>query len=498
MWQDTIKLGFYNNLLIGNTTDKLTLARVAEKVKKDLESGRQIDIGSYGLFDSTAPNYTTYYPDVTAADIAPKDAEFIEPPFRALSEVIVHKNWNPVDFAEGGVVKNSMKMLLGATVNPDHESHVVGNALGAVSGVAWEESYKTGIYRVPAGINAALKIDSKSNPRIARGILMDPPSIHSTSVTVMFLWDKSHPSMADQEFFSKLGTFDKDGKMIRRMATLIKKYPEISLVTHGADPYAQKINSDGKIVNPAYADVTYNSATPDKRKEMRQSEKYFIFDFKTDIIENTEQTTTPAQSNTENQNQSNMDLLAILREKLGLAADADQAAVEAALTAAITARTTAEASVASLTTEVARLKPLETELTQLKATDTTAELARLKTAETTALTAKRTAVTALLQKVKDNKADAATLAMVQNSDINALTVLEQEYGTQLEAKFPLSCKKCGGKDITRASAAKTDPTKEPGSENGTPVPKTKEELRESFQNRNKAGSIPMPGTAAKK
>lgn len=500
MWQDTIKLGFYNSLVMGNVPSKVELDRVAEKVKKDLVSGRQFDIGSFGLFDSSQPNYTTYYPDVTADDLVPKDSDFIEPTFRALSEVIVHKSWNPVDFSTKGVLKNSMGLLRGATVNPDHEAGSVGNAIGAVKNTAWEESYKAdhGII-VPAGILALMRLDGKSNPRIARGIQMDPPSIHSSSVTVQFMWDKSHPNLSDEEFFNKLGTFDKDGKMIRRMTTKIIKYPELSLVSHGADPYAMKVGKNGQIVNPVYADTSYNSASLKDRVEMRKNEKYFIFDFKTDLIQNEEENTIPSQSN-DNLNLSDMNEFLI---KLAAALGITGATTEEAVLAAITARTgsvnTLQASVDSLTTaqttnlaEITRLKLIETELTQLKANNpTAAETARLTAFETSVLTANRTRVTLIYNKIKDNKPDAAITAMLASANLEVLAGLETEYTAQLEAKFPPKCGKCGSTTITRASAilGATE----------TPIIKdnanTMEALRET---KRKSDSIPLNGVSAKK
>lgn len=152
-------------------------------------------------------DYNTYYPNLDKSELTPKDEEFIEPMFRLLSETIVSKNWNPTDFGQNGVLKASMKMLLGQTVNCDHETNI-GNAIGAVSQVMWQEAYKDGSFTIPGGINGILKIDGKANPRIARGILMEPPSIHSNSVTVQFKWDKSHPSMEESEFYQKLGTYD--------------------------------------------------------------------------------------------------------------------------------------------------------------------------------------------------------------------------------------------------------------------------------------------------
>ena len=50
------------------------------------------------------------------------------------------------------------------------------------------------------------------------------------------------------EFYDKLGTIAEDGTMVRRIATRIISYKETSLVSHGADPFAQLIK-DNKINN---------------------------------------------------------------------------------------------------------------------------------------------------------------------------------------------------------------------------------------------------------
>lgn len=477
MWLDTIKLGFYNNLILGDTPTVLD----AEKIIDVLMKERQMVIESFGLFDSSTPNYTTYYPEVKAEDLKPKADEFIEPLFRALSEVIVHKNWNPVDFSQGNVLKNSKGLLIGATVNPDHESSMVGNAIGAVSKVAWEDSYKTdkGIV-VPAGINAVLKIDGKSNPRIARGVMMDPPSIHSSSVTVQFMWDKSH-DLPDDEFFQKLGTKDKEGVMIRRMATKIKKYPEISLVHHGADPYAQKVNEDGEINNPKYADTSYNSETIQKRKD----QKYFTFDMKTDLIANAEENTIPAISN-DNSNPSDMkEFLVKLAAKLGITAgEHTEESLMAALAVKLTELSTANTSVTTLTAEVARLKPLETELIALKAAQPNAEkMASLVAFETKIISDARARVTTAYNKLKDNKPDANITAMIAGAtNLESLLALETEYTTQLEAKFPQACGACGSTNITRASS------KPSGEDAGGAGPKTSDDAIQNLEKKHRKQS----------
>lgn len=238
-------------------------------------------------------DYNTYYPNLDKSELTPKDEEFIEPMFRLLSETIVSKNWNPTDFGQNGVLKASMRMLLGQTVNCDHETNI-GNAIGAVSQVMWQESYKDGSFTIPAGINGILKIDGKANPRIARGILMEPPSIHSNSVTVQFKWDKSHPGMEDGEFYQKLGTYDSKGEMVRRIVTEVVRYRETSLVSHGADLFAQKIGEDGKIINPTFAKRTWSSY-----EEYRddKSKQYFFTDYKTDFNSFQEKDNTPDSFN---------------------------------------------------------------------------------------------------------------------------------------------------------------------------------------------------------
>jgi hypothetical protein len=102
----TIKLAFGCNLIMGNAPDKITLDKLHEKLVADPQA-----VESFGLFDSNTSNYNTYYPDVTAEDLAPKENEFIQPVFRALSEVVVHKDINPVDFSRNKVLHKSLGLL---------------------------------------------------------------------------------------------------------------------------------------------------------------------------------------------------------------------------------------------------------------------------------------------------------------------------------------------------------------------------------------------------
>ena len=178
---DTIRLSSEGNLIVGNKPGIVSLSDVSKLIGAE----SQADIQSFGLFERSTPNYATYYPEASAEDLNPKESEFIEPVFRALSAVTILSSYDAVNFAfDPEILNRSKSLLLGQSVMIDHET-ALGNIIGAVSEVSWQESYKTrgATKPIPAGINSVLKIDGKANPRIARAIMMDPPGIHSTTVS---------------------------------------------------------------------------------------------------------------------------------------------------------------------------------------------------------------------------------------------------------------------------------------------------------------------------
>lgn len=410
-------------------------------------------------------DYNTYYPNLDKSELTPKDEEFIEPMFRLLSETIVSKNWNPTDFGQNGVLKASMKMLLGQTVNCDHETNI-GNAIGAVSQVMWQESYKDGSFTIPAGINGILKIDGKANPRIARGILMEPPSIHSNSVTVQFKWDKSHPQMDDKEFYQKLGTYDSKGVMVRRIVTEIVRYLETSLVSQGADSFAQKIGSDGKIINPTFAKRTWASY-----EEYRddKSKQYFFTDYKSDLTSYQEKNDTQgsfndndANDNHSNKNNMNEELLKFLESLFGdnmltleEGKEMNQENVIACIQTLVSSRNELQTSVDNLTTE-------KTSLTE-QITNLNAEVANLKEMATVGknhIASLRESAVETYKKLMGENADETIVTMLnaETTGITTLVSLTKDYQARLEEKFPLTCSKCGSKDVNRASSIAEDDT----------------------------------------
>ena len=372
-------------------------------------------------------------------------------------------------------------MLLGQTVNCDHETNI-GNAIGAVSQVMWQESYKDGSFTIPAGINGILKIDGKANPRIARGILMEPPSIHSNSVTVQFKWDKSHPQMEDNEFYQKLGTYDSKGVMVRRIVTEIVRYLETSLVSHGADSFAQKIGSDGKIINPTFAKRTWASY-----EEYRddKSKQYFFTDYKSDLTSYQEKDDTQgsfndndAKDNHSNKNNMNEELLKFLESLFGdnmltleEGKEMNQENVIACIQTLVSSRNELQTSVDNLTTE-------KTSLTE-QITNLNAEVANLKEMATVGknhIASLRENAVETYKKLMGDKVDETIVTMLnaETTGITTLISLTKDYQARLEEKFPLTCSKCGSKDVNRASSIAEDDTEGKTGTQGTDTQRNSE------------------------
>lgn len=455
---DSMAIGQGHTILAGYVPEQIGAQEFNEKFyewhKPTAESIQQL-----GLFGGNI-NYHTYYPELKEEDLKPNENEFIEPVFRLLSATIVSKNWMPTDFGQGNVLKNSIKLMLGQTVNCDHETDI-GNAIGAVSKVMWQEAYKDGNIYVPAGMNGVLKIDGKANPRIARGILMDPPSIHSNSVTVQFAWDKSHPEMDDREFWDKIGTYDSKGNMVRRVVTNIVRYLETSLVSHGADSYAQKIGADGKIINPGFANRTWNSYS---EYQNDASKVYYFQDLKElgkqdENLDDTLHLDNKDPKNCEPKNNSKMNqelkefLEKLFGENMLQLGEGQEASTELALQLVKT-------SIADVTSLKEQITIKDTEITNLKASvaqkDTEiANLNEMATVGKNHIASLRESTVGTYKKLAGEHVDETIVTMInaETTGLQTLLSLKKDYEARLEEKFPLHCAKCGSHDINRASSA---------------------------------------------
>ena len=462
---DVMVLGAEHSILASNIPNKVTAdifsAGFYEATKKSKES-----LDKYGLFGG-GNNYATFYPDAEPKQFNPAEDEFIEPVYRLLSACIVAKPYNPTEFTEA-VLKEAMHLLVGQTVNCDHETDVA-NAIGSIKEVAWQDSYTVDGVKIPGGINGVLKIDGKSNPRIARGINMDPPSIHSNSVTVRFEWKPSHQFEKEWEFYDKLGTIAEDGTMVRKVVTKIISFMETSLVSHGADPFAQKV-VDGKIVNPKYAGATYAAF-----KDLNPSEAYkhyHTWDFKTnsqvEMIHNTSQIYIEKENSGNKPNTNSMnDFEKFLEQVFGQGyltlKEGEKPSAELALSQIqqlITEnQTLSEAKTQAETTINQLKKDIEEKDALIKLNE------KMATIGTAHLSAVRTATVESYKKLMgEDAADANILALIEaeTTNLETLLSLKATYDAQLNEKFPLHCADCGSHNVNRGSSIE-EPKEDEGS-----------------------------------
>jgi FtsZ-binding cell division protein ZapB len=447
----SIVLNSGHSLILGNKPT-IVSDEVFMEVLSHIEHKRE-SLESFGLFENSTPNYTTYYPDVTPEDLKPKAEDFIYPVFRALSATVVWKGYKPIDFTKDGVLKRAMGLLIGQTINADHET-ALGNGMGVVRSTTWQESYKVGDITVPAGINAEFMIDGKANPRIARGIMSEPPIIHSNSVSVKFTWLPSHKETSDNEFFNKLGTRDDKGVLYRLIVDEIISFSETSLVNHGADPFAQIIKN-GKINNPKYASTVYSFSCNDDISG-RPLKTTHVIDYKYDLKLNQDDDTILNGFNyTENPKNKNMNLIEIIEKSLGidtgtLNEDNAQELINSGLSKLTKDKDTI---IGNLQTEVSNLKKDKETLTEsetnLKADNETLKAKADKLDEVINL--KKEQVKKNYQLLKGDNADKAIISMIETASEEVLQSLGKDYEAELDEKFPLSCKDCNSTNLNRAS-----------------------------------------------
>lgn len=427
---------------------------------------RKFDLERLGFFDISSPDFSSYYPDVKPEDLNPTEADFAYSTWRALSEIIINK-WGPIDFTDG-VLKPSMKKLIGQSAYPNHEA-MVGNEVGVIVEAAWEKSRTQDGFTIPAGINVRLKLDGKSNPKLVRGINQDPPSVHSVSVTVAFKWEKSHPELSDDEFWMKVGAYDDQGDLIRRVVTEVFSYEEISFVSHGADPYAQKVKDEGGIVNPAYADNRYQFTADD----FVENGHYFDWkQYATERVSLSQDPTIPSSFKNNNNSTNKHDSmkfteaqLKFFREQLGLAATATEAEIIAKLQEVLPTLLTAQSEVTRLTTELGTantsltaLKTKYPEGTELVTPENKAKLAGYDAQKAVADDAIRLLREDALKLYHltvggSDKADAAVTKLISEASYETATALKKQYETIANKDFPQACEECGSHKVSRASSA---------------------------------------------
>jgi hypothetical protein len=497
------KLFFGHSLL----TNKFPIkGRLEDYPKIISSSGEPLDLESFGLFDSSSPNFNTFYPDLKPADLEPNDEDFVYPLFRALSAILINKI-GPLDFSKKGVLEAGVKLIIGQTVYNNHEQ-LIGNDVGVVLEASFEGHRTYEGVSVPGGINVRLKIDGKANPKLARSLMSDPPSVHSVSVTVLFTWEQSHPKMDKDEFFNKLGTFDEKGNLIRRVVTKIMRFDEISFVPHGADPYA-KLIKDNKIVDPKESQNRHNIATSFNAEDFEKYESHYDYKviqeaFKEEILSLSDDTIPDTSINNKSDNKNtekmNKEFLTFLIGFFSLAADSTEEQVVEAVNKQLPKLklTESQQNIINEFSEFVNEKPnakvylIDKEqkiklddYDNLKVNHNELESNYNKVLESTRQESLRLYHLTI---GGSDKADKSVTKLIAEGTMETLTALSKQYKNQLEEKFQGKCKDCGSKNVTRMSSQQansgiTNPNDE--DEEGGQEPKSMADVMAEIQKSNK-------------
>ena len=332
----------------------------------------------------------------------PNPEDYVYANFRALSAVRIPRRG--INFSKPGVLKAAMPMLLRQTVYRDHRV-AVDNWAGVVVDALWDSTGGPAGENGPPGINVRLKIDGVQAPAVARGLLSDPPTLHSVSVGVEFEWEKSHPKMSDRDFWYNFGD-EIDGKVVELIVTKITKFNEISVVWQGADPNAKRLSADGS-------------------------------------------------------DEGEFDMLkAELAKALGLDPESGDEVLLTELTKALNKPALVDnVQVEALTAQVADLEgQLATATEQLdKITPASEELVSQASLGAQYLNDQRTEAVRLFKLVEGEKAAENILTMLGGCNLETAKAYIDLYAPKAEAMFGAKCNKCGSQDLGRQHSHTQDP-----------------------------------------
>lgn len=437
------------------------------------------DAESFGWFGQS--NNANVYQDLKAKDLVPKPEDFVKVPFRLISATVVGANsWKVTDFSNEEVLKASMSKLVGKPVYPNHDSDDVFNYVGIIESVRWSEARIQDGQLIPAGIDGVIMIDGKTSPKIARGVLMG--AITSNSVTVGFDWEPSHYFESASEFYNKIGTIHTDGKMVRRIVTSISDYYETSLVWLGADPFAKKIDKDGKLINIDTSNVYTPFSKEDNEVKGYEADKSYKISFASDnnFLSLLNKSTFSTQ--TGNNNVDMKDFLKLLktigieeaqfRLSLGVADNVEITAdhIKACMAPKPAEQVVTTVIPASLLSNESAVKALGGTITEssdfskvsvLTIEEFTALNAQIASLEKDAaigkehVNAKRTEIKRLYS-ITVGQADESVLKLIDNAETDALEGLLKQYTKGATEKFAGTCKKCGSNEFTFQSSLTDD------------------------------------------
>ncbi len=389
----------------------------------------------------------------------PQESDYVSIPFRLLSATIVGSGtWKSTSFENEDVLKASIPMLEGKPAFTNHEIWDVQGAIGTIQNVRWEDSFTDDKGNViPPGIVGEYIIDGKQYPDLVRKLVGVPeagimPAVNGSSVTVRYMYVPSHDFQgpdAEWQFERNIGTVI-DGKEVTRVVTEIVEYRESSIVNFPADKFARnrmgkepKKQSGGGMMS---ATLSLSEESDDVRQVYQEGS------YQVDLDEMPVQVvTTKAQKQdnpTENTTQANESDALVIQLKAQIEdAKKDSDAQKVVMHRNQKTIENLQANTVSLAKQVA---DLQTQLTAYKekvsGLEPRAILGDAYLIETRK-EVKRLYGLSAKDDINDNM-----LKIFDEADIDSLQAFKQEYAKKAEEAHALTCKKCGGKDVSRQSS----------------------------------------------
>jgi len=365
--------------------------------------------------------------------LKPDDRDYIHVPIRALSAAPVQGGILDFSYKGGLALKAAVPMFNQLTIFKDHNL-TVDTWLGKTSGAYWDEATPG----VPPGVNMMLDVDTKADPKTARGLISG--ALDSGSVTIKLNYEQSHPDMEPDEFMTRLGELC-DGEVVRALVTEVVRCMEYSVVWQGADVFAKVISEDGKIHTPGRASNSLSHQRSQENNKMDWTKLALLLGLS--LGENVTQESFEAAVKAQNINVSAL-----------AAAQVELTTVKTTLTATEAKLTAAETQVAELTTSVTKATA-DLAASAAQVTALTAKVADLTPkAELGAvlLTETRAEALRLYNLVEAGKATDALRSLIGNADLSVARSFVQSYKDRAEQIAPLKCCDCGSINLSRGTA----------------------------------------------
>jgi len=394
-------------------------------------SGSLLPLGSEGLKAHLSESLSQDFSSMSEAELRDfltvKPEDYILVPFRALSATTVRDGAIDFSYNNGQALKDAVGMFNSLVILKNHDMNV-DNWIGTTQDAYWDEKTPG----VPHGVNFMLKVDSKADPKVARGLVSG--ALNSGSVTIEFDYVKSHPKMKDEEFAWKLGS-TVDGRMVQALVTKITRTYEYSVVWQGADPYAKQIGQDGSITVPG---TTSNSQSLEETLDIKKLAA--VLKLEKEAPSDEEVFAAIANFNTQIST-ANANIVTLTTER-------------------DTFKTQAETKTAELAAETAKVTTLSTENTTLKT-----EVDGLKVSKDSLeliVKDRRTEALRLYNLVEGDKASDAMRTMLNTASLEVAQSFITSYTERANTIAPLSCTKCGATELSRRSSKQevTEPAKQ--------------------------------------